>query len=457
MNVMRESFGTKLGSFAALAGSTIGLGNMWRFPYLMTENGGGSFILIYILVSALFSLPLFMLEMILGRRGRASMAVSMQKIVGGGKFRWVNVLSVIAPLCMFSFYVVVGGWTVRYCIESFSFGFAGMDSFAQTGQFFANFTGNDGANLIYTLIFVAISLTITVFGVSKGIERFTSPMMILMVFIMLLLVIRSITLPGASDGLAYLFKPDFSKLTMNTVFIAMGQSFMSMSVGIGAVAVYASYVKKEDSIVHYSVLTCVSDTSFAILSGMVIVPAIFYAAYKGGYVPTMQSGPGLVFETLPIVFNSMPFGNVVAILFFISLFIAALTSSVSLVETLNAVYMDIFSVSRKKAVLYTFLTSIVFIVLCSLSFGALKDFKLLGKTFFDLFDSSTNTVLPLSALVLCYFAGKYFKKVIIRSELSADGARNVKKFTVNFLSILTRSVLPLMLIAMIIAWILGIQ
>ncbi len=454
---MRESFGSKLGAFAALAGSTIGLGNMWRFPYLMTENGGGSFILIYILVSVFFSLPLFTLEMIIGRRGRASTAISMQKISGSKKWNWFSIIGIFVPLCMFSFYVVVGGWTVRYCVESFSFGFDGMTSIAQSGEFFAGFVGNDISNLIYTLVFMFLSMLITAFGVSKGIERFTRPMMLVMIVLMVLVVIRSVTLPGAGDGLKYLFVPDFSKVTMRTVFIAMGQSFMSMSVGIGAIVVYASYVKKEDSLVNYSFLTCLSDTGFAIFSGVAIVPAIFYAAHIGGYEPTMQSGPGLVFETLPVVFNTMPAGNIIAILFFFSLFVAALTSAISLVETVNSVYMDMLGISRKKAVVYTFLSSIVFVVLSSLSFGALKDIKIIGRTFFDLFDNSTNSVLPISALIICIFAGKYIKKAIIRDEISSEGTIKVNEFLVKILSTLTRSLLPLFLIAMIVAWIMGIS
>ncbi|MCQ2058894.1 MAG: sodium-dependent transporter [Bacteroidaceae bacterium] len=454
---MRESFGSKLGAFAALAGSTIGLGNMWRFPYLMTENGGGSFILIYILVSVFFSLPLFTLEMIIGRRGRASTAISMQKISGSKKWNWFSIIGIFVPLCMFSFYVVVGGWTVRYCVESFSFGFDGMTSVAQSGAFFAGFVGNNASNLVYTLTFLFFSLIITALGVSKGIERFTRPMMLLMIVLMVLVVIRSVTLPGAGDGLKYLFVPDLSKVSMKTVFIAMGQSFMSMSVGIGAIVVYASYVKKEDSLLRYSVLTCVSDTGFALLSGIAIVPAIYYAAHVGGYEPTMQSGPGLVFEMLPVVFNAMPAGNIIAILFFFSLFVAALTSAISLVETVNSVYMDMLGISRKKAVVYTFLSSIVFVVLSSLSFGALKDIKIIGRTFFDLFDNSTNSVLPISALIICIFAGKYIKKAIIRDEMSSEGTIKVNEFLVKFLSTLTRSLLPLFLIAMIVAWIMGIS
>lgn len=454
---MRESFGTKLGAFAALAGSTIGLGNMWRFPYLMTENGGGSFILVYILASALFSLPLFTLEMIIGRRGRASAAVSMQNISGEKKWSWYSIIGVFVPLCMLSFYVVVGGWTIRYCVESFSFGFDGMSSLAQSGEFFSGFVGNNASNLIYTILFLLISLFITGLGISKGIERFTRPMMLLMIVLMVLVVIRSVTLPGASDGLKYLFEPDFSKLTMRTVFIAMGQSFMSMSVGIGAIVVYASYVKKEDSLLRYSVLTCVSDTGFALLSGIAIVPAIFYAAHVGGYEPTMQSGPGLVFEMLPVVFNAMPAGNFIAVLFFFSLFVAALTSAICIVETVNSVYMDMLGFSRKKAVFYTFLSCIVFVVLSSLSFGALKDVKILGRTFFDLFDNSTNSVLPISALVICIFAGKHIKKAVIREELSPDGKADAHKFIANFMSVMTRSIMPLLLVAMIVAWIMGIS
>lgn len=457
MDVMRETFGSKLGAFAALAGSTIGLGNMWRFPYLMTENGGGSFILIYILVSALFSLPLFTLEMIIGRRGRASTAVSMQNISGEKKWSWYSVIGVFVPLCMLSFYVVVGGWTIRYCVESFSFGFDGMNSVAQSGAFFAGFVGNNASNLVYTLIFLFFSLIITALGVSKGIERFTRPMMLLMIVLMVLVVIRSVTLPGAGDGLKYLFVPDLSKVSMKTVFIAMGQSFMSMSVGIGAIVVYASYVKKEDSLLRYSVLTCVSDTGFALLSGIAIVPAIYYAAHVGGYEPTMQSGPGLVFEMLPVVFNAMPAGNIIAILFFFSLFVAALTSAICLVETVNSVYIDMLGFSRKKAVFYTFLSCIVFAVLCSLSFGILKDVTIFGKTFFDLFDNSTNSVLPISALVICVFAGKHIKKAVIRDELSSGGKTMISNPIVGFMSVLTRSFLPLLLVAMIVAWIMGIS
>ncbi|MBO4768051.1 MAG: sodium-dependent transporter [Bacteroidales bacterium] len=322
----RSNFGSKFGVIVAMVGSAVGLGNIWRFPYLVGENGGAAFILVYLLFSFIISLPVFCAEFVMGRRGRASAVGAFRNLAPGTKWYLGGFISILAAFLIISFYSVVGGWSIKYLVDSvmlkFSAGSAGTDY----GNAFSAFTTGRFEPLVYMLIFVLITAAVVVLGVQKGIERFSKWMMPLLFVLILVLVARSAFLPGAATGYGYLFKPDFSKITSDTLIAALGQSFFSMSLGMGAIIIYASYVKKEDNIFSHSIITVSLDTVFALLAACAIMPAVF----SFGVQP--DQGPGLVFVTLPYIFSNMPLGSLVAILFFISLLLAAVSSEISLVR-----------------------------------------------------------------------------------------------------------------------------
>ena len=441
----RSSFGSKFGVIVAMVGSAVGLGNIWRFPYLVGENGGAAFILVYLLFSILISLPVFCAEFIIGRRGRASAVGAFRNLAPGTKWFLSGYLSILAVFLILSFYSVVGGWGIKYLVDSVQMRFSAEAAGTDFGAAFAAFSTGRWEPLVYMIIFVIVTAAVVILGVEKGIERFSKWMMPLLFVLILVLVVRSALLPGAETGYEYLFRPDFSKITSNTLMAALGQSFFSMSLGMGAIIIYGSYVKKSDSIVSHSAITVVLDTVFALLAACAIMPAVF----SFGVQP--DQGPGLVFVTLPYIFSNMPLGGLVAFLFFISLLLAAVSSAISLVEVMVSFMMEEFHLSRKLAVAISILTQAVFGTICSLSLMPDSPLKLAGMTIFDLFDKvSSDYVLTIGALLIVLFVGWKIKRADYMDEMTSGGTVHLPKWVANTIYWLIKVVAPLAILAILI-------
>ena len=442
----RDSFGSRFGALVAMAGSAVGLGNLWRFPYLVGENGGAAFIIIYILLSFVICLPIFISEFVIGRRSQKNAFAAFRDLSGGSAWRWVGLFTIIVPLVVLSYYSVIGGWSVEYLLKSVSFSFTGEASQSVFHSMFTDFVSSTWAPLIAHTAFLLVTTLIVIVGIKDGIEKFSKVMMPLLFFMVVAIAIYSMTLPGASAGLDYLFNPDFSKITGKAIAAALGQAFFSLSLGFGTIMTYASYVSKKENIMFQSAATAVSDLMFALIAGMAIMPAVF----AFGLNP--QSGPGLVFETLPFVFGQMPAGGVVAILFFLALLVAALTSSISMLEVAVAYLVEEKKFSRLWACVVLFAVCWVVGAICSLSFGPLSYIKIDGGNIFDFFDNlSSNILMTLGSLLTVLFVGWRLKKTDVYDEFTNGGtlSRNARIFGV--LWVLIRYVCPLAIAAIFIS------
>ncbi len=422
----RDSFGSSFGALVAMAGSAVGLGNLWRFPYLVGTNGGAAFIIIYLAFVLLLALPIMYSEFIIGRRSQANVFGAYKVLAPGTKWCNVGFIYVLGSLAIISFYCVVGGWTMAYMWKSLLFKFSVADTAVLGGMFNQTVTSSY-ESLVFMLIFLAATALIVMAGIKDGIERYTKVMMPLLFVIVVLVAIRSVTLPGSGAGLDFLFKPDFSKVTSKTLIDALGQAFFSLSIGCGTIMTYGSYVNKKDKIIGLSAQTAITDTMFAIIAGLAIMPAVF----AFGISPA--EGPGLVFVTLPYIFAQIPFGAFLAILFFFMLFIAAITSSISQLEVIVSYLKEEFRMSRAVAIGLSMVVIVAFGILCALSQGILSDVKILGYNFFDFFDkTSSNILLPLGGFFAVIFVGWKMKKPEVEDELTSGGLHNYKKIFLNF-------------------------
>ena len=437
----RDSFGSRFGALVAMAGSAVGLGNLWRFPYLVGENGGAAFIIVYIFFVFLLCLPIFISEFVVGRRSQKNAFAAFRDLSGGSAWRWVGLFTIIVPLIVLSYYSVIGGWSVDYLLKSLTLSFTENASQSAIHTMFTDFVSSPWAPLLTHTSVLALTTLIVVVGIKGGIEKFSKIMMPILFFMVVAIAVYSLTLPGASAGLDYLFNPDFSKITGKACAAALGQAFFSLSLGFGTIMTYASYVSKKENIMFQSSATAVSDLMFALIAGVAIMPAVF----AFGLNP--QSGPGLVFETLPFVFGQMPAGGVVAILFFLALLVAALTSSISMLEVAVAYLVEEKGFSRVGACVLLFAVCWVVGALCSLSFGPLSHIQIGGGNLFDFFDNlSSNILMTLGSLLTVLFVGWRMKKSDVYDEFTNGGtlSRNAKIFGV--LWFLIRYICPLTII-----------
>ena len=425
-----------------MAGSAIGLGNIWRFPYTLGQNGGAAFLLLYVLMLVLICLPVMISEYLLGRRGGSNPFRTFDILAPGTKWRWIGFMAVLSSACILSFYCVVGGWSVKYLADACSGVLMSFDG--DYSDLFDSFISNPWKPLFYTLVFLGITGLIIALGVRKGIERMSKLMIKVLFLIIVLVVIRSLTLPGAMEGVRYMFVPDFSKVTADTCIAAMGQAFFSLSIGCGCILTYASYVDKKENIAASSAWIAFFDTTFAIVAGLAIIPAVYAIALMNGVNPDVSAGPGLVFITLPGVFKAMPLGGVAALLFFLALLLAAITSAISLMEVVVAFIIEELRRSRVHAVVTCFLLCGGVGVFCSLSFGPLEGFKLFGLSVFDFFDYITsNIMLPAGGLLLAVFAGWRLKRANYLDELTNSGNLNIPRWLSLTIYYLLKLVAPL--------------
>ena len=437
----RESFGSRFGALVAMAGSAVGLGNLWRFPYLVGENGGAAFIIVYIALSFLICLPIFISEFVIGRRSQKNAYAAFRDLSGGGIWKGVGLFTIIVPLVVLSYYSVIGGWSIEYFLKSLTFSFTGNESQAAMNTMFTDFVSNPWIPLICHTGFLLATTMIVVVGIKDGIEKFSKVMMPMLFFIVIAIAVYSLTLPGAGKGVDYLFNPDFSKIDAKACAAALGQAFFSLSLGFGTIMTYASYVDKKENILFQSTATAVSDLMFALIAGVAIMPAVF----SFGLNP--QSGPGLVFETLPYVFSQMPAGGVVAILFFIALLVAALTSSISMLEVAVAYLVEERKFSRIGACITLFVICWIVGALCSLSFGPLSNIQIGGRGIFDFFDNlSSNILMTLGSLFTVLFVGWRLKKTDIYDEFTNSGTLSTNAKLFGILWFLIRYVAPVAII-----------
>lgn len=443
-------FTSNFGAIAAAAGSAIGLGNIWRFPYAVGQNGGGAFLLIYIAFVFLLGVPIMVCELSIGRRSGKN-AVGAFRTLSPKKKGWVMVglWSIITTICLYSFYSVVTGWALEYVVLSCRGGLIGKTP-TEVSQVFADFSTGTFWPIFYQVLFMVITAVIILLGVQKGIEKCSKVLMPLLFVLMLLLCVRSVTLPGALEGLKFLFKSDFSKLTGSSVLSALGQAMFSLSIGLGVLITYGSYVQKTDNLFKNSFIIASADTFIAILAGVAIFPAVF------AFNMSPASGPSLVFEVLPNVFNSMAGGYVFAIIFFVLLSIAALTSTISMLEAPVTMAIQELKMTRTTATCLATAVLMVTGIICTLSFGSLSHVKILNLNIFGLLDYLTATyMLPLGALGIVIFFGWFFPKAESKDELMNQGKLRTRYFNIFYFTI--RYIAPLALVAVLIAGIIGVE
>jgi NSS family neurotransmitter:Na+ symporter len=442
----RDSFGSRFGALVAMAGSAVGLGNLWRFPYLVGENGGAAFIIVYVILSFVICLPIFVSEFVIGRRSQKNAYSAFRDLSGGSAWRWVGLFTIIVPLIVLSYYSVIGGWSIEYLLKSLTFSFTGGESQSALSTMFSDFVSSAWGPLLVHTGFLLVTTLIVMVGIKDGIEKFSKVMMPMLFFIVIGIAIYSMTLPGAKAGLDYLFNPDFSKINGKAIAAALGQAFFSLSLGFGTIMTYASYVDKKENPLFQSVATASSDLMFALVAGMAIMPAVF----AFGISP--QTGPGLVFETLPYVFGQMPAGGFIAILFFLALLVAAVTSSISMLEVGVAYLVEEKKISRIWACVILFAICWVVGAVCSLSFGPLSHIKIDGGNIFDFFDNlSSNILMTLGSLLTVLFVGWRLKKTDVYDEFTNGGTLSTNARIFGVLWFLIRYICPLAILIIFIS------
>lgn len=425
----RVNFGSKIGVILAAAGSAVGLGNIWRFPYETGNHGGAAFILIYLFCIVLMGLPIMIAEFTVGRRSRANTAGAYKVLAPGTPWRGVGYMGVLAGFLILSYYSVVAGWTLEYTWQSLVNGFAGMSSGDYT-QFFADFSANPWHSVLWMAVFMFMTHWVIIKGVKEGIEKSAKIMMPMLFIFIVVLAVCSIMLPNSEKGLEFLLKPDFSEVTPSAFLAAMGQAFFSLSLGLGCLSTYASYFSKDANLSKTAMSVGVIDTLVAITAGLIIFPA----AFSVGVSP--DAGPSLLFITLPNVFQ-MAFGSVpflayiFSLMFYVLLALAAFTSTISMHEVVTAFVNEDWKVPRKKAARYVTLFCTLLGVLSALSFGVLADVKIFGLTFFEFLDTITSKVmLPLGGMLVSIFVGWYLDRRIVWDEISNEGSLKVSFFKV---------------------------
>nr|WP_321499684.1 sodium-dependent transporter [uncultured Dethiosulfovibrio sp.] len=406
----REQWGSKIGFILAAAGSAVGLGNIWKFPYVTGTNGGGAFVLIYVLMVACIGFSVMLAELVIGRRAQLNAVGSFEKIKGGA-WPMVGWLGLACGFLILSYYGVVGGWTIKYILHSFT-GLMEIAGAGNAGEAFGGFISNPVMVVIYQAIFMFATIWVVYRGVGEGIERYCKVLMPALFILMIILIGRSVTLEGAGAGIEFYLKPDFSKVTAGTVLAALGQAFFSLSLGMGCMITYGSYLQKDISLPSAAAQVCFLDTLVALLAGLVVFPAVFAFGVEPG------AGPGLTFITLPGIFAKMPGGMIWSALFFLLLFVAALTSAISLLEVACSYFIDK-GWSRAKAA-WTMGTLIFLLGIPSaISLGG--GLKIGGKDFIDAAGFMTDQIMmPIGGLLICVFVGWVIKD-IAREELTNNG------------------------------------
>lgn len=451
MEKERSSFTGRIGFVLAAAGSAVGLGNLWRFPYLAAKYGGGIFLLVYIILAVTFGFALMVTEIAIGRKTGLSCIGAYGKL--NKRFGFLGWLSALVPVIITPYYCVIGGWVVKYFFEFVSG--HGKDIAADSANFFSNFIGMQGGiadnPTLWFLIFVLLTAAVVIFGVEKGIEKVSKVMMPILVVLCVVIAVFVLTIDGAVAGLKYYLLPDFSKFSSATVLGALGQLFYSMSLAMGIMITYGSYMKKDNNIEKSVRQIEIFDTGVALLAGLIIVPSV--VAFNGGTADGINAGPGLMFITLPQVFNAMgSIGGVVGTLFFLLVFFAAITSSISLMETVVSMVRDKLHMSRVLATVIVTVGTVLIGLLSVLGYGPLANFKILGMQMLDFFDFISNSVLmPIVAFLTCILIGHVMSTKVIADEVGLSG-----KFIGEKLHrVMVRWIAPILLVVILVAQVLS--
>lgn len=429
----RANFGTKMGVILATAGSAVGLGNVWRFPYMAGENGGAAFILFYVLCVLLLGLPCMISEFIIGRHAQSNTARAYRKLSGGSPWMLVGYLGVLTGFLISGYYCVVAGWCLQYVYASLVGHLHGDPDYIR--QYFASFSTDPLKPIVWTLLFMGITHYVIVHGVRDGIEKASKLMMPVLFILLLVIVAGSLMLPGAMEGVRFLFKPDFGKMTPDVFLGALGQSFYSLSLAMGCICTYASYFSRQTNLGRSAVQIGVIDSIVAILAGLMIFPA----AMSVGISP--DSGPSLIFITLPNVFEQAfagipAVGYVISIVFYALLSLAALTSLISLHEVSTAFLHEEIHTTRKKAATMVSILCCIIGALCSLSLGPWEGLQLFGMSMFDIFDFVTGQVfLPIGGFLTCLFVGWVLPHKLVRDEFTNRGTLRGGLFRLYLLSV----------------------
>lgn len=428
----RTTFSGKLGFVLAAAGSAVGLGNIWRFPYLAAKYGGGMFLLVYLVLAVTFGYTMIMSESALGRMTHKSPVGAFRKVGASKSLRIGGWINAIVPLLIVPYYSVIGGWVMKYLFEYIK----GDASHLATEHFFDNFLGSGSQQMIWFILFAIITMGIISAGVENGIERVSKIMMPILIFLAIIVVIYSVTRPGAIEGVKYFLIPNFKNFSFMTVIAALGQMFYSLSIAMGILYTFGSYMKDDFDIEASTFQVEIFDTLIAILSGLMVIPAVF--AFNGG--ENLNAGPGLMFVSLPNVFNSMGFGKVIGILFFALVFFAALTSSVALAESVVSTFQDELHFSRKKATTITALLTLILGVLSALGFNVLSGVQPLHMDFLTFFDFLTNSVMmPIGAIATCILILKVVTLEKVEEHIMQSSSfkrKIVYNFVIKYLAIL---------------------
>ena len=440
MTKERSSFSGKVGFVLAAAGSAVGLGNLWRFPYLAAKYGGGIFLLIYLILAVTFGFALMITEIAIGRKTGLSAIGAYRKL--NKKYAFIGWISALVPIIIFPYYSVIGGWVVKYMFEFVR----GQGSAAAGNDYFTQFIAEPVQPVLWLAIFIGLTALIVLLGVEKGVEKASKIMMPILVILTLGIAIYTLTLPGAWEGVLYYITPDFSKFSVNTVLGAMGQLFYSMSLAMGIMITYGSYMKKDVNLESSVKQIELFDTGIAFLAGLMIVPAVFI--FSGGDESQLNQGAGLMFSTLPKVFESMPLGGVIGATFFLLVLFAALTSAISLMETVVSIFQDKFHWNRKLTCLLVLLGAFLIALPSTLGYGALSFIQPLGMSILDFFDFISNSVLmPIVALMTCLFVSLVVKTQVISDEVKLSSPFKREKLFV----VVIRYVAPVIIVLILVS------
>lgn len=424
----KVQFGSKIGLIAATVGSAVGLGNIWRFPAEAQANGGGAFLIVYLACVLLIGIPVMLGEFAIGREGATDAVGDYQKLSPSKKWWLIGGIGILASYLINMFYIVVAGWTLEYLFGSVTGDlFAGISETQSSGVHFANkmqeYIQYDFGPLIFSYIVIVLNIVILLKGVKKGIERMSNLMMPVLFILLLIFCYVSITLPGASKGIEFFLTPDFSKITPSVIINALGQAFFSLSLGMGVLITYAAYYPKKTKLIGTATTVSLLDMLVSVLMGLIIFPSI--ASFD--MMDNSYKGLTLVFVTLPEIFQQMPATQFWSVLFFLLLFVAALTSTISIGEVTVRFCQDRMKLSRVKSVLLVFIPLFIFSSLCSLSQGSLSDVKIFGLTIFDFLDTfATNILLPIGSLLMCIYLGWFAPKGLLVKQLTNNNSVAVR-------------------------------
>ena len=442
MDQNREKWGSKIGFVLAAAGSAIGLGNIWKFPYIAGENGGASFVLVYLICIAVIGLPVLIAEILIGRTTQRNPVGAFYKLSNSKIWASLGGLGVLAGFMILSFYAIIAGWSLGYIVEAIVGNFYIWPEPAAAADHFQNLVSNPSWIIGYFALFMILTIAIVFAGVQKGIERASKIMMPILFILLIALMIRGLTLEGAGAGLDFLWNPDWEKITTGTILLALGHAFFTLSLGMGAMLTYGSYMSDDDNIPKAAFQIVSLDTIMALIAGM----AIFTAVFAVGLDPA--AGPGLIFHTLPGVFTKMPGGYIFSILFFILLSIAALTSSISLLEVVVSYFVDEQKWKRHNAAIVLGLIIALIGMPSVLSFNVLADFKIFNLNFFDLVDFiSSNILLPFGGLLISVFVAWIwgFERVLPNLKNGAEKLFDKYPWTITVWQIFLKYLSPVLI------------